>query len=87
MATGYEDESDDSLKHLRKFHQGVLRNIENEIHFRREQKYRAPLWWCTPCQQSFSKIDNICDECGNECYPFNHAAMAMEIMEEDKVGQ
>lgn len=77
---------DDVLKSLRKEAQAHLRAIENEIRRRREEKFRAPLWWCTPCQHSFYKIDNICDDCGNECYPFNQAAMALDILEEERNG-
>lgn len=80
----YFDYSDEELKGRRKEYQGKLREVENEIHRRREEKFRAPLWWCTPCQHSFYKIDNICDECGNDCYPFNQAAMALEILAEER---
>lgn len=82
----YFDYSDEELKGRRKEYQGKLREVENEIHRRREEKFRAPHWYCMACDHSYYKTDNICPVCGNEAQPFNQSVIALDILEEERNG-
>lgn len=61
--TVYHDWTDEGLAENRRYHRGILKQIEQEIARRREEKYGFPHWWCSICHVSYRNESGMCPQC------------------------